>query len=489
MPALSDVLLVAINFVFIVGIAIILFSPKMLTRYAPIGTPRILGLVRIVVVSTALLYVLDTEFLRTALFIGPGYQDNFYTPVGILTPLLQAKWFLPLLGSTLFLLLIKSATIAVLVSALIGYRARLSLVLSLLMYTLYSGIILQSLLLSHYGAQVILLLGVLAVLPVHGAYSLTTSKSTVEHDVPTVAHTLSVYVVLVTLCIPYLFAVINKFLLMGTDWFNSTNIRGDLHAGLYMDSSSWLWELMLSSTQWSDWVFLTAGIGVVVLQASYFLILFSHTARLILPAGIMLMHIAIYFFMGFLFMDLILLQIIVYIIVYFSGKQTLSASAFAQRPSARYRSIALVVFFLLFTAVCTIFQTKFYPFSSWAVYANPSDYYTSGIFPYNNLRYTFADGTESTVSLDTFKREVGLFVYPRQSCYWEADLRSFEESCSTFFYRSIVILNKNIHSTNPIIGITVEQRRWSLDTLQNEPESLFTSAPAARTTFTIETDK
>lgn len=486
MDNLESLLLVVIFSIIIAGFTAVLFQPRVLAKFAPAGTPRILGLIRIIVVSVALLYVLDTEFLRTAIFIGPGYAADFYTPVGILTPLLQASWFLPLLSKSSFLLAIKTLTIVFLGAALIGYRTRLALVTGLFLYILYSGILLQSLLLSHYGVQVTLLLAVLALLPAGEAYALDAKKPATTIDAPTAQHTLGVYIILIALCVPYFFAVINKLLHMGAAWFSVSNIRGDLHAGLYLDSSSRLWDLTLLSTHLPDWVFLIAGISIILLQASYFLVLFSHYARLILPAGIILMHTSIYIFMGFWFIDLILLQLIVYVIVYYSRQRTLQTAVYAGKQSLLYWYGAIVVLLLLAPTICTIYQSKFHPFSGWSVYATASGYHSRGFFSYGNLRFTLADGSEELISLDTFQREVGLYSYPRQGCFWDDELRHLYDSCNTFFNRSAAILNDTHYQTNPIMQISFERRRWTLATLQNRPDDLFTLHPAYRTDFIIE---
>jgi predicted DCC family thiol-disulfide oxidoreductase YuxK len=119
------------------------------------------------------------------------------------------------------------------------------------------------------------------------------------------------YACWVPIALTYAAAGFSKIRARGLEWVSATNMRALLYEQtLYPRASNFSVSLHLAHLPDSVFVFL--GIAAVCGEALFITVLFSRSARRIMPALTILMHIGIIFLQNIVFFDLILLLLIFY---------------------------------------------------------------------------------------------------------------------------------------------------------------------------------
>src|SRR5579883_675516 len=119
------------------------------------------------------------------------------------------------------------------------------------------------------------------------------------------------YACWVPIALTYAAAGFSKIRIRGLDWVSGTNMRGLLYEQtLYPRASNLSVSLHLAPLP--DFVFVLLGLAAVCGEAFFITALFSRTARRVMPAVTILMHIGIIFLQNIVFLDLILLLLIFY---------------------------------------------------------------------------------------------------------------------------------------------------------------------------------
>lgn len=455
---ISEVFLLLVSVCFTALLVLIITKVQ---KYSPLYTveqsKKLLVLTRVTAAGVAGLLVLTTPFITSSLYLANGLRASFYTDLGPLARVLFTPVLQGVTADALLLGLLQAATVAALTLVAIGYRLRITLPITIGLYFVVLGTMLKAALGGHLGLQSFFLL-----LTLWGIYEIIWYHQRNTEEMVRTTYVQAIYVLFVAIAIPYTFAVINKLKVLGLDWFAPTNIRSYLHINEYLGFEHWQWSLSLWSTTWPHEVFYLAGAGVVLVQLLYPAILVSSRARLVLPILIICKHLAIYSFMGFWFFDLILIQLVVLCGYYFG--RTTGPTFSPRRLQPVFVGILAVLIFI--PTYLTVIDQKWFPFTNWGVYYEPSSRMDNDFFPYTSMKVGYANGVEEHVSIPEFQQRTGIYRYPRSRCYWQPAVLSNATDCQLYFQRIVTLFNEQKQPADHITEVQLRFHTWTLSELQ-----------------------
>jgi hypothetical protein len=461
----SDVFLLLASVCFTVLLVFIITKlQKFSLLYTVEQSKKLLVLARVVVAGVAGWLVLTTPFVTSSLYLATGFSASFYTDMGPLARVLFTPFLQGLTANALLLGLLQAATVGVLFLVAIGYRLRTTLPITIGLYFLVLGTMLKASLGGHLGLQSFFLL-----LTLWGIYEIICYHQRYKKDMVSVTYMQAIYVLFVAIAIPYTFAVVNKLKILGLGWFAPENIRSYLHINEYLGYEYWQWPLSLWSTTWPNELFYIAGAGVVLVQLLYPLILVSSRARLVLPILIILKHLAIYSFMGFLFYDLILIQLVV-VYGHYLGQVAVPA---VSKKRLQPVFVCMLVVLIFIPTYLTVIDKTWFPFTNWGVYYQPSSRMATDLFPYTSLDLMYANGTQEQVSIPEFQRRTGIYRYPRSRCYWRPGVLSNFADCQLYFQRVVRVFNHTKQPDDHIIEVQLRFHEWTVSELQTQKPNMF----------------
>jgi predicted DCC family thiol-disulfide oxidoreductase YuxK len=276
-------------------------------RYVDPATPGTLGAIRTLAAGTLLLIVAWDDLPATAHHAAAIAEPAAWLGVVSSWPALHA-----LMHSESALRALEAVTLAALFGAMIGWRTRLMLVLSLSGYLLVGALLRQYSHFFHQGLVPWYVLLVLAVTPSGDGWSvdrlLNLARGRAVPTAPARIYGWGRFACWAVLAVVYVVAALSKLKIGGLDWWAGENLRWIIyHDTLNSTEFNWTWGLALSGQP--DWVFAAIGLSALLLELLYPLVLFSRRARLVLPVGIIAMHVGIYFLQNVLFFDLMMLQL------------------------------------------------------------------------------------------------------------------------------------------------------------------------------------
>lgn len=450
---------------------LLVFIVATIKKYSPLysveQSKKLLGLTRVIVAGVAGWLVVTTPFITSSLYLASGFQTSFYTDMGPLAGVLFTPFIQELTANMWMLGLLQAATVGGLLLVGVGYKLRVTLPVTIGLYFLVLGTMLKASLGGHLGLQSFFLLVTL-----WGIHEIIWYHRRTKADMVGVAYVQAVYVLFVAIAIPYTFAVINKLKILGLGWFTPENIRSYLHINEYIGYEYWQWSLSLWSTTWPNEIFYIAGVGVVLVQLLYPLILVSSRARLVLPILIILKHLAIYSFMGFLFYDLILIQLVI-AYGYYVGR-SIGPAVSKKRLQPMFVCMLAVLIFI--PTYLTVIDDTWFPFTNWGVYYQPSSRVANDWFPYASMEVVYSDGNTEQISIPEFQQRVGIYTYPRSRCYWQSDVVSNFADCQLYFQRIVKVFNDNKEPDNHITEIQLRFHVWAILELQSQKPNMFTGS-------------
>ena len=446
---------------------VLVFSQKYATLYPATQSKQILTVARVIVAGVAGWMIATTSFVSSSLYLAAGFTDSFYTDLGPLASGLFTPFMQMLTANAWALGLLQVATVAGLALVAGGYALRITLPITIGLYFVVLGTLLKASLGGHLGLQSFYLLVVLwGIYETLAYYRRSNSRS------QAMLYTQAVYVLFIAIAVPYTFAVINKLKILGVAWFDSANIRSYLHVNEYLGYEYWQWPLSLWSTTWPHELFYIGGIAVVLLQLVYVLMVFFSWARLLLSVAIILMHVAIYSFMGFLFYDLILIQVII-LYAYFLGRKNGVVTGVRPLSWVFVGALGVMIFIPMYL---TIIDKTWFPFTNWGVYYQPSTRLTGDSFPYTSIHMQYENGTSEQLSIPAFQRLAGIYTYPRARCYWRFDVAMHVADCRLYFDRIVDIHNERLPQAEHIAHVQLTFHYWRLSELQSQQPSMSTSS-------------
>ena len=119
------------------------------------------------------------------------------------------------------------------------------------------------------------------------------------------------YACWVPIAMTYAAAGFSKLRVRGLGWVSATNMRALLYEQTLYPRAGNL-SITMHLAPLPDWVFTVLGITALCGEVFFITVLFSRTARRIMPAVTILMHIGIIFLQNIVFFDLILLLLVFY---------------------------------------------------------------------------------------------------------------------------------------------------------------------------------
>ena len=303
--------LVAWGLLLPVGFGLILRAirrPTFFRRHVGEATPASLAAVRILVCTVLLGHVAVEDLASTA-----WLPRALSRPMGVLRLLYDLPiGFERFLVSPAALSAFKAVTAALLLGGAVGWHTRALLPLAALAYLVFGGVLRQYSAFYHAGLVPLYVLVVLCFTPCADAWSVDRASGRrpgPEPGEPAAAYGWSRYGCWTVVALAYLASGLSKLRNGGLDWWDATNIRS-IYYRTSLNPMHFDWGLSLRLVRAPDAVFSLLGLASVALEVGFVAVLFSRTARRILPCLMIVFHVAVLFLQNLLFLDLVVLQAI-----------------------------------------------------------------------------------------------------------------------------------------------------------------------------------
>ena len=288
-----------------------LSHPGFFRKYVGEATAESLGIIRVITCGIILVKILWEDLSSLALIPLDATQ-----PMGII------HWFYALpIGFEQFLTSHTSLAIFKYLSALIvflgmlGWQTRIVLPLGTLCYLLVAGLVRHYSWFWHSGLIPLYLIAVLCFTPCSDSWSVDRlwkvyqDKPVPDADSTSPVYGWSRYACWTVISLGYMFAGFSKIANAGLMWWHPVNTKGILFSSA-LRKRVLGWGLSLHLTSAPNWLFALMSIPKQFGEITFGLVLFSRTARFILPILMIVMHIGTFFLMEIRFFDLLVLMFI-----------------------------------------------------------------------------------------------------------------------------------------------------------------------------------
>ena len=270
-------------------------------------SPARLGIIRVIVVTAVLAYVLWEDF--------PSFAEaelSWFRPVGFIM-FVPETLLKPLLQSSALLLSYKLALVVSLLLALVGLRTRVFLVLSAGLFFFYMGIVRSYAWFFHTGLIPFFLMLAMAFLPSGEAVSIDQKRRRKESQIG--AHSLtigwSVFLLRAIVAFSYFQAGFAKLRNSGFAWLEPWNLKRHVVRDT-LDTMQFQFQFGLDLMHWPETFWFASACVAVFSELFYPIVLFSWRLRFIYPIIGIVLHLGILFLHNIFFPDLILIQLIFY---------------------------------------------------------------------------------------------------------------------------------------------------------------------------------
>jgi hypothetical protein len=309
-PTLIIDLFTALHFVAIAAFAAMIVSPRLRARFAERcvghGTALDLAWVRIVACAVLIVYVL-TENLASLSYFHPSW----YQPPGYLD-LLGRAWFDALLRSQPALYGLTAALLLALALGMAGCFTRVALPVAAVLYLVFAALLRSYGKYFHEGYLGFYVLLVLCVLPAGDAWSVDAWRR-VRRGIAlpdrSEIYRWGVYACFAAACIPYLQLGASKLSFGGLYWFEGDSLRNYMITD-DLNLTEYDFDLALRFLDAPVFVYTLSGLLALVLEVAYPFVLVAPRLRRIVPFGVGLLHLGVWFGQDALFTDAILLPLI-----------------------------------------------------------------------------------------------------------------------------------------------------------------------------------
>lgn len=286
-------------------------SPTFFRRYVGEATPGTLGAIRMLTCAILLLATLMEDLPSIALLPvemrePKGLMALFYTlPIS----------FEKLLASENALRAFQLFAELILFLGVIGWKTRIVIPLGALCHFLLWGILRDYSFFWHQTLVPFYVMVVLSCTPCGDGWSVDrlrkvySGRTVLAADHASPVYGWSRYACWLVIAFIYVESGLNKLRIGGIYWWNATNMRSIYYEGS-LEPREFDWAVALHLAPAPDVVFALLGLTALLGQVFFGLVLFSRTARLILPFLMMASHLGILVLQRILFFDLILLQLV-----------------------------------------------------------------------------------------------------------------------------------------------------------------------------------
>lgn len=278
-------------------------------RFVPPATPGTIGVIRILVSLLGIFYVTIWDDLPALAHLPVQMRK----PMGSLGFFYQIPGFAAMVASENALRAFRAILVGLFTLSALGLGTRFVLPLASIGFLAFGGLVRSYQWYYHNGLIPWYILTVMIFMPVGDGWSLDRmiriwrGKPVAPSDLPTMRYGWARYVIWMCVAIPYVEAGASKLRNTGLDWWHAHNMRQMLSAdSLKPNTEKDNLTLMLDEAP--DWIFAGLGLAGVGGELLMGLVLFSATARVIMPAVMVSMHLGIKLFQGILFLDLMILQ-------------------------------------------------------------------------------------------------------------------------------------------------------------------------------------
>ena len=450
---------------------------RVLDRLIPAGSPEQLGGVRIVVCAILLLNTLWEDLASTVYL-----PKEMRLPLGVIKVLqLLPIGFEQLLDSYAALTTLKYLTAGLLLLGCVGLWTRLVIPLAALGYLLVGGILREYSHGFHTNLLPLQLLIVLAFMPCGDGLSIDRQMrrgrgKAVASDVnPRPAYGWSVFICWTVIAMAYFAAGLSKVRTGGWMWWHHENMQTYLYQSS-LNPMHFNFRIALALRDAPGFVFAALGLGGLLIELLYPLVLFSRKARIVLPATALGLHLGIFFLQNILFLDLMLLQIVFLPWTRLLARlPTLLASRNSEletavKVSSRQSHPGSLRTRILGTAavptivgVCMFvwaMDCEFYPFSGWGMFKFRN---TSGVLTYHKPLVFYTNGEVEEAKFD---RWIGAMADTRYRKMLE--FKRHPELAEKFFDASIQRANATDPKGRNVDHFEIETWHWDF---RNEPQS------------------
>jgi hypothetical protein len=362
------------------AVALVASRPAFFRRFVGFADAREIAAIRILTSVILLGSVVAEDLASTA-----HLPRAMLRPLGVVGLLHQLPiGFDRFLASAQALTTFRVAVGALLGLAALGWRPRLVVPLATLGYLVYAGILREYTVFYHTGLVPLYLLAVLAVLPCADAWALDRRRWR-----SAAVYGWARYTCWVVIALPYLASALSKLRNGGVAWADPTSIRYHfLRATL--NPMRFASEATLALMPAPDLVFQALAVGSLAVELAYPLILFSRRARLVLPVAMVLFHLSVLVLQNLLFLDLILLQGVVFA----AGLRAWRGDADEDGRRRRHPLLLATVTTVLLGA--WLARLEFYPLSSLQMFSRVN---RSGVVEYYRLVAERASGAVAPFDL------------------------------------------------------------------------------------------
>lgn len=282
-------------------------------RFVPPATPGAIGVIRCLVSLLCIYYVTIWDDLPALAHL----PSDMRKPMGSIEFFYKIPGFAAMVSSETALHAYRAILVALFVCAAVGFKTRIVLPVASVLYLAFGGLVRSYQWYYHNGLIPWYILTVLIFLPHSDGWSVDRliriwrGKPVPASDQTTMRYGWARYVIWMCVALPYVEAGASKLRNTGFDWWHAHNMRQMLSAdSLKPNTEKDNLTLMLDEAP--DWIFAGLGLAGVGGELLMGLVLFSATARLIMPAMMFSMHIGIKLFQGILFLDLMILETVFY---------------------------------------------------------------------------------------------------------------------------------------------------------------------------------
>ena len=315
---------------------LVLTTPAFFEKYVGEATAESIGIIRVLTCAIILVKIFWEDLPSLALIPTEATQ-----PMGII----QLFYALPLgfeqfLASPTSLAIFKYLSALIVFLGMIGWQTRIVLPVGTFCYLLIAGLMRHYSWFWHSGLIPLYVIAVLCFTPCGDSWSVDRlwkvyqGKSVSSADSTSPAYGWSRYACWTVIALTYVVSGLSKIANGGWMWWHPVNMKGMLFS-MALRKHILGWGLALHLTSIPNWLFALMSIPSLLGEIAFGLVLFSRTARLILPLLMMAMHIGVFFLMEIRFFDFLVLLLIFFDL-------TAIRKEIVQRLNRNFGSIKLV---------------------------------------------------------------------------------------------------------------------------------------------------
>ncbi|MEO0796783.1 MAG: hypothetical protein AAFX93_16570 [Verrucomicrobiota bacterium] len=405
-----------------------------------------------------LVLTFNTESIPSTSYLPAELQKH----MGFYSLLTQIPFVDVLVGNHLVLMIIQHGTQLALVGVILGWRLKITLPVACLGYFCIAAILRQYSWFYHTGLIPWLSLVTLAFFPSGDALRIG-KKDVRDSSSLSNNYGWGLFCVWATIAIPYMAAGLSK-LRFGGLWWEGANIQGHM-LQTALDPMAFDFGWAVHSIHWPHWILVILGLSAVFGELAMILVLFSRTARMVLPAVMVLMHIGILFLQNILFLDLILIQAVFYVTLFdrFVPQSEIGSGYVSARSNLFHRGKLVLMAWVTLLVTSWMFTIEFFPLTSMRMFSKRAD---SGTVVYYELWQQHPDGR--LVKADP-SVELACMDDSRYRRYLSGAFSPNGAPQASAFFRSWVsVYNEQSEANKRIVRLILVRKQWNY---REDPDS------------------